>query len=172
MFFFSNFARVASKHDREALFGVFRVMKRKAAVSAILVMLLAVSTLSYAETGSIQITFVRAGRFIEGTGNLFYETNKYRFDISGLDTTLIRVRKLYLVGAALNLRAAEDIVGTYAAVDAGSAVVGYAMQARLQNANGVILEIEGVNLANKFTLDLTGMTITSREWTPQLDLHL
>src|SRR5579863_3643078 len=102
MFFFSNFARVASKHDREALFGVFRVMKRKAAVSAILVMLLAVSTLSYAETGSIQITFVRAGRFIEGTGNLFYETNKYRFDISGLDTTLIRVRKLYLVGAALN----------------------------------------------------------------------
>jgi len=70
------------------------------------------------------------------------------------------------VGAALNLRAPEDIVGTYTAVDAGSAVVGYAKQARLQNAKGVILEVDGVDLASKFNLDLAGMTITSHEWEP------
>jgi hypothetical protein len=57
------------------------------------------------------------------------------------------------------LRIAADIAGTYRAVAAGVTVGGGAQVARFQNANGVILELLGVQLGLKVVLGSAGMTI-------------
>jgi len=64
-----------------------------------------------------------------------------------------------LVGTASNLRNPADIAGTYAAVGAGFALVGAAKVARLQNANGVVIELHGVQIGLDVSLNLSGLTI-------------
>ena len=65
-----------------------------------------------------------------------------------------------LAGRARNLRRASDIAGTYTAVGAGLAVAGGAATARMQNANGVILEVRGTKVGFSASLDLSGLTIS------------
>ncbi len=48
-----------------------------------------------------------------------------------------------LVGRATNLRTAADIAGSYSVASAGLAVAGGAKVATLQNANGVVLQLQG-----------------------------
>ena len=65
-------------------------------------------------------------------------------------------------GRALNLRRASDIVGTYTALGAGLAIAGGARTARLQNSNGVILELSGRQVGFEASLSLGGLTIAMR----------
>ena len=70
-----------------------------------------------------------------------------------------------LVGTAYNLQTAADIVGDYKTIAAGLTVGGGGQVARYQNANGVILELVGVELGLQMVLGSAGMTITLRcEW--------
>jgi hypothetical protein len=131
------------------------------AVAAIVFVLAGESSVSHAEDGRVQITLFKAGRIVDGTGLLFYETKKYRLHIDHINSDVIHIKRIDLVGTVSNLQTAKEIVGTYTVVDAASAVVGHAKPARLQNAGGVILEVHGVNHAREF--NLAGMIITSRE---------
>jgi hypothetical protein len=124
-------------------------------------LLVAASGPADAESGRIQITLDKTGY---GSGNLFYEAQKYGLSISGIKVSGFRITKVELTGTALNLDSAADIVGTYAGGDAGVAIVGPAKTARLENPKGVVLEIQGVNLSRKFTLNLDGITIKTLGW--------
>jgi hypothetical protein len=134
----------------------------KCALLIVLALLLvAASGPADAESGRIQITLDKTGY---GSGNLFYEAQKYGLSISGIKVSGFRITKVELTGTALNLDSAADIVGTYAGGDAGVAIVGPAKTARLENPKGVVLEIKGVNLSRKFTLNLDGITIKTLGW--------
>jgi hypothetical protein len=116
---------------------------------------------TFAETGRIHITLDKTGY---GSGNLFYEAQKYGLSISGVKVRGFRITRIELTGAALNLNSAADITGTYTGADAEVSIVGQAKTARLENPKGVALEIQGVNLNRKFTLNLDGITIKTLGW--------
>jgi len=65
-----------------------------------------------------------------------------------------------LVGTATNLRTAADIAGSYSAASAGLAVAGGAKVATLQNANGVVLKLQGRQVGFEASLSLSGLTIS------------
>jgi hypothetical protein len=65
-----------------------------------------------------------------------------------------------LVGTASNLRTAADIAGTYSALSAGIAVAGGGKVATLQNANGVVLQVQGSQVGFSASLSVSGLTIS------------
>ena len=67
-----------------------------------------------------------------------------------------------MVGRAYNLRSPRDIVGTYAAVGSSVAVAGGVKAVRLQNQNGVVLELQGRQAGFEASLALSGVTISMR----------
>ena len=67
-----------------------------------------------------------------------------------------------LVGRTTNLRRASDIIGTYTAVGAGVAIAGGATAARLQNQNGVVVEVRGRQVGLEASLNLSGMSVSMR----------
>ena len=145
--------------------GFFGVLKVVVVLAALTGMSRSAPTQSAAEPGRIQITLVKAG-YGEGSGILFHKGQKYGLGIGGTKLKGFWIRKVNLIGTALNLQSAEDIIGTYTAVDGDIAIVGSAKMARLENPKGVDLEIQGVNLGRRFTLNLAGLTIKNLGWQP------
>jgi len=140
------------------------MFKLVTAFAALTVMSMSAHAQSDAETGRVQITFVKAGG--EGNGNLFFDGQKYGLSINGIKISGFRITRIDLVGTASNLRSASDIIGTYTAADAKGATVAYARMAQLGNQKGAILEVRGVNLNRRFTLNLSGMSIKNLGWQP------
>jgi hypothetical protein len=139
----------------------FWILQFVTAFAALTVMSTTALAQSDADPGRVQITFVKAGG--EGNGNLFFEGQKYGLSINGIKIGGFRITRIDLVGTALNLRSASDIIGTYTAADAKGATVGYARMAQLENQKG---EVRGVNLNRRFTLNLSGMNIKNLGWQP------
>ena len=146
--------------NRRDFFWMFKLVT---AFAALTVMSMSAYAQSDEEPGRLQITFMKAER--EGNGNLFFDGQKYGLSINGIKIGF-RITRIDLVGTALNLRSASDIIGTYTATDAKGATVGYARMAELANQKGVVLEIRGVNLRRRFTLNLSGMNIKNLGWQP------
>ena len=145
----------------------FGTLKFVAAFAALTVMPMSASAQADAE-GRIQVTFLKA-EHDGGSGSLFYQTQKYGLGVSGIKIRGFWTTRIDLIGTVLNLRSAADIIGTYTAVDGGIATVGPAKMARLENPKGVVLEIQGVNMRRRSTLDLAGMTIKNLGWQPSPD---
>jgi len=116
-----------------------------------------------AESARLQITLVKT-RYGGSSGILFYQGQKYGLAISGTQLKGVWIRRVDLIGDAVNLRSATDIVGTFSAVDERFGTLGHAKTARLENPKGVIIEIRGVNLKRNFTLNLSGMIIKNVGW--------
>jgi hypothetical protein len=140
------------------------MLKLVTAFVALTVMSRSAYAQSDVETGRVQITFMKAAG--EGNGNLFFDGQKYGLSINGIKIGGFRITRIDLVGTASKLRSASDIIGTYTATDAKGATVGYARMAQLANQKGVVLEIRGVNLRRRFTLNLSGMDIKNVGWQP------
>jgi hypothetical protein len=147
--------------------GSFWILKFVAAFTALTAMPMSASAQTEAE-GRLQITLLKAGQD-SGSGSLFYQTQKYGLGVSGIKIRGFWRTRIDLIGTALNLRSAADIIGAYTPVDDGAATVGPARTARLENPKGVVLEIQGVNMIRRFTLNLAGMTIKNLGWQPSPD---
>jgi hypothetical protein len=124
-----------------------RTLKLVMAFASLTVMSISAYAQSDAETGRVQITFVKAGG--EGNGNLFFGGQKYGLSINGIKIGGFRIKRIDLVGTASNLRSASDIIGTYTAADAKDATVAYARMAQLGNQKGVVLEVRGGELESQ-----------------------
>ncbi len=147
------------------MFAIYRAMKCGAAVIVAALMLFAVAAPSRAETGSVRITVTKVGFIVGvggGSGTLHLHGRNYPLSIGGVSVGTIGAASADLVGRAYHLRRPEDIVGTYTAVSAGVAVAGGAKAARLQNANGVVLELQGRQVGAELSLSLSGMTVSMR----------
>ncbi len=137
------------------------ILKIVAVIAALTAAPMTASADNDAESGRLQMTLVKTGG---SSGILFYQGHKYGLAISGTQLKGIWITKIDLIGDALNLRSAADIVGTFTAGDGGDATLRHAKTVRLENSKGVILEIRGVNLKRSFTLNLSGMIIKNVGW--------
>jgi len=104
---------------------------------------LAAPTPSQAQSGTVRIEIVKAGFIVGvqgGSGTLTYKGKRYPLNIGGVSLgATVGASKAVLVGTARNLRNVSDIAGTYAAAEAGLAVVTGRKEARLRNDKGVVL---------------------------------
>ncbi|WP_249780461.1 hypothetical protein [Bradyrhizobium sp. dw_411] len=138
------------------------IKKISLAVVVSAAMLMSISE-SYAGTGTVRLRVFKAGFIIGGGGGkgvLNYQGHIAYFRVGGIGVGTIGVAETRYAGVAYNLRSPADIYGTYSAAGAGIAVVGGAKVARLQNANGVVLELRGVQAGFEASLGLGGMTVT------------
>jgi hypothetical protein len=147
------------------MLGQTRLLQFAAAMLAAIMLAIA-PTPSQAQTGRVYIELVRAGFIVGvtgGSGTLVYHGRRYPLSVSGVSIgATIGASKVVLVGTARNLRGPRDIAGPYTAAGAGGAVIRGPRVARLQNANGVILELRGQGVGLEVSLDLSGMTISLR----------
>jgi hypothetical protein len=114
------------------------------------------------EVGRIHAKIVKAGFIVGlggGSGTLTFQGHKYPLSFGGISAGMIGLAGVELVGTASNLRTPADIAGAYTAVGAGIAVVGGAKVARMQNANGVVIELHGVQIGVDLSLNLSELTI-------------
>ena len=140
-----------------------RAWKLCAAAVAATVMLVGVSSQSYAETGSVRLRVTKVGFIVGvggGSGVLSFRGQNYRLGVGGVSVGTIGAAGADLVGTATNLRSAADIVGTYTAVSASVAVAGGGKVATLQNSNGVVLHLRGRQIGLEASLSLSGMTLS------------
>ena len=147
------------------MLGVIRAIKIGSTVMAAAIILLSTLSLSHAETGSIRLNIGKAGFIIGiggGSGTLRFRGRDYPVSVGGISVGTIGVSGADLVGRVYNLRSAADIAGTYTAVSGGVAVAGGAKIARLQNANGVVMELQGAQVGLEVSFSLSGMTVALR----------
>ncbi|HTL64568.1 MAG TPA: hypothetical protein VL305_06200 [Pseudolabrys sp.] len=140
-----------------------RTIKCAAAAFVAAAMLMVATLPSQADTGTVRFRVGSAGFIVGvggGSGTLTFHGKTYPLRISGVSLGMIGVSSADLVGRARNLRRASDIAGSYTAVGAGLAVAGGASTARMQNANGVVLEVRGTKVGFSASLDLSGLTIS------------
>lgn len=139
-----------------------RAIKVTAAVLIAVIALSVVSTESRAQTGRVRLHIVKAGFIIGvggGSGVLIYHGQRIPLSISGIGVGSLGFAEVDLVGTAYNLPRPGLIAGTYAAAGAGATFVGGGQVARLQNQNGVILEVHGVQVGFQVSIGLGGMTV-------------
>jgi hypothetical protein len=143
----------------------YRTAIFSAAAVAAAVMLMGVPSPSHAQTGTIRVNVTKAGFIVGvggGSGTLTFKGRNYPLSIGGLSVGTFGATSADLVGNAYNLRTPADVTGTYTAVGAGVAIVAGGKAVRLQNANGVILELRGRQVGLEVSLNLSGMTVSLR----------
>jgi hypothetical protein len=154
---------IQSQTGREGkMVGFIRATKFGLVVMAAALMLVGMPSQSSAQVGRIHAKILKAGFIIGlggGSGTLTYQGHKYPLRLGGISAGMIGLAGMELVGTASNLRTPADIAGAYTAVGAGIAVIGGAKVARMQNANGVIIELHGVQIGLDVSLNLSGLTI-------------
>jgi hypothetical protein len=91
---------------------------------------------------------------------LTYYGKRYGLAVSGVGIGSLGVATVDLVATASNLRSPASIAGTYGGAGAGGTFVGGGQAATLQNANGVVLRLQGVQAGFQVSLGLGGMTIS------------
>ena len=129
------------------------------------VMLAAAPSLSYAENGTVSMRISKVGFIVGvggGSGTLTFKGKHYRLSIGGVSAGTIGVASMNLVGTATNLRTAADIAGSYSVASAGLAVAGGGKVATLQNANGVVLQLQGRQVGFEASVAVSGLTISLR----------
>ena len=129
------------------------------------VVLTAAPSLSYAESGSVSMRISKVGFIVGvggGSGTLTFKGKHYRLSIGGVSAGTIGVASMNLVGTATNLRTAADIAGSYSVASAGLAVAGGGKVATLQNANGVVLQLQGPQVGFEASPAVSGLTIGLR----------
>jgi hypothetical protein len=120
---------------------------------------------SQAETGTVHVRVVNMGFILSaggGEGVLTYRGKGYPFTVSGIGVGVIGAAAAELRGRAYNLRRPSDIAGTYSVIGAGAAVVGGVRATRLQNANGVVLALQGGQVGLQLSAGMSGVTIAMR----------
>ncbi|MFZ0524390.1 MAG: hypothetical protein WBF24_13105 [Xanthobacteraceae bacterium] len=109
---------------------------------------------------------VKTRHAVQGFGNLFYNGERYRIEVEGIAVNSLKSRRTDLAGSVENMHAASDILGTYEPEElGGNTIVDNNKPVRIKNKNEVIIDVHGVNLG-RLSLDLAGMTVTSRGWGP------
>ena len=140
-----------------------RFTKRFAALIAAAVVLAGATLPAQADNGRVRIRITKAGFIVGfggGEGVLNFNGRNYPFRVSGISGGTIGVAHMDLIGTAHNLKRPTDIAGSYTAGSASIAVVGGAKVARVQNANGVVLELHGAQVGLEVSLNVGGATIT------------
>jgi opacity protein-like surface antigen len=126
--------------------------------------LLAASASAVADSGTVRISFVKAGWVIGGSvgsGTLTFRGRTYPLSIGGLSYGFtFGVSQTDLHGRVSNIFRPSDIEGVYGAAGAGGAVIRGPQAVILTNQRGAVLELAGSQTGLIINLDLSGMAVT------------
>ncbi|MDG4549186.1 MAG: DUF1134 domain-containing protein [Candidatus Contendobacter sp.] len=97
-----------------------------------------------------------------GSGTLTFKGKKYSFKLKGLSAGLnVGISRMSAVGEVFALKKVSDFPGTYTVLAAGVAVGGGVGGLRLQNENGVIMNLRSRTKGLNLNLgNVTGLTVT------------
>lgn len=132
------------------------------ALSAVLA--LGVSSTARADSGTVRISFIKAGWIIGGavgSGTLTFRGRNYPLSIGGLTYGLtFGGSQTYLRGRVSNIFRPQDIEGVYGAAGAGATVIRGPQAIILSNQKGAVLEVSGTQTGLMLNLDLSGMALS------------
>jgi len=119
-----------------------------------------------ADTGTVRISFIKAGWVIGGTigsGTLTFRGRTYPLSIGGLSYGLtFGGAQTNLRGRVTNIFHPRDVEGVYGAGSAGAAVIRGPQAAILTNQRGAVMELTGSQTGLLVNLDLNGMAVSLR----------
>lgn len=131
-----------------------------------LVATLAASTSALADSGTVRISFVKAGWVIggsAGSGTLTFRGRTYPLSIGGLSYGFtFGASQTNLHGRVRNIFRPSDIEGVYGAGSAGAAVIRGPQAVILTNQKGAVLELSGAQTGLMVNFDLSGMALSLR----------
>jgi hypothetical protein len=135
----------------------------KTAAAALAAVFMAASAPAFAGTGKVRLRMANAGFIVGlggGSGALTFQGHTYPLRIGGVTIGTIGASGGTLVGRALNINQPTDIAGTFTAIGAGVAIAGGARVMRMQNSNGVILELQGMQAGFEANAGLSGFSLS------------
>ncbi len=125
-----------------------------------------VSSATYADSGTIRISVLKAGWFIGGSGGsgtLTFRGRRYPLSIGGLSAGLVfGASETHFVGTVRNIFSPSDVAGVYGAAGAGAAIGAGASAIVLTNDKGAVLSLSGRQVGLIANADLSGMAISLR----------
>jgi hypothetical protein len=135
-----------------------------AAVAMLSMALSAAFTSSWADSGTVRISFIKAGWIVGGavgSGTLNFRGRTYGLAIGGLTYGLtFGGSQTFLHGRVSNIFRPQDIEGVYGAAGAGATVIRGPQAIILTNQNGALLEVSGTQTGLMLNLDLSGMALS------------
>ena len=123
-----------------------------------------ISSAAHADSGTIRISFVKAGWIIggsAGSGTLTFRGRNYPLAIGGLSYGFtFGGSQTHLVGTVTNIFRPSDVAGVYGAAGAGAAVGAGAQAIVLRNEKGAVLTLSGRQVGLIASADLSGLAIS------------
>jgi hypothetical protein len=142
-----------------------RRLPLRATIGALIV-ILATGLSAQADSGTVRISFIKAGWVIGGSvgsGTLTFRGRTYRLSVGGLSYGFtFGGSQTNLVGRVSNINQPSDIAGVYGAGSAGAAVLRGAQAIVLTNQKGALLELSGSQKGLIVNLDLSGLALSLR----------
>ena len=139
---------------------------RKAFVALMALTGASLSSAAYADTGRVQLSVLKAGWFLGGSGGsgtLVFKGKQYPLSIGGVSGGLVfGASQTNLSGRVSNIRRPSDVAGVYGAVGAGAAVGTGARVITLRNEKGALLQLQGQQAGLMVNVDVSGMAIAMR----------
>ncbi len=125
-----------------------------------------VSSPAFADSGTVRISFLKAGWVIGGTigsGTLTFRGRSYPLSIGGLSYGLtFGGSQTNLRGTVSNIFNPRDVEGVYGAGSAGAAIIRGPQAVILTNQKGAVMQLSGTQTGLILNLDLNGMGVTLR----------
>ena len=119
-----------------------------------------------ADSGTVRISFVKAGIVIGGavgSGTLTFRGRTYRLTVGGLSYGFtFGGSQTYLHGTVSNIIDPRDIEGVYGAAGAGATVIRGPQAIVLTNQKGAVLQVSGNQTGLMVNLDLSGMALSMK----------
>lgn len=135
-------------------------------IVALVAMLAGLSSPAHADSGTVRISFIKAGVIIGGAvgrGTLTFQGRSYRISVGGISYGFtFGGSQTYLHGRVTNIIRPSDIEGVYGAAGAGATVIRGPQAIVLTNQKGAILELSGNQTGLMVNLDLSGLALSLR----------
>jgi hypothetical protein len=119
-----------------------------------------------ADSGTVRISFIKAGWVIGGavgSGTMTFKGRTYPLSVGGLSYGLtFGGSQTILRGRVSNIFRPSDIEGVFGAAGAGATVIRGPQAIILTNQKGAVLEVSGQQTGLMVNLDLSGMALSLR----------
>jgi hypothetical protein len=119
-----------------------------------------------ADSGTVRLSFIKAGWVIGGSvgsGTMTFRGRTYPLVIGGISYGLtFGGSQTFLRGRVTNIYRPSDIEGVYGAAGAGATVIRGPQAIVLANQKGAVLELAGNQTGLMVNLDLSGMALSLR----------
>lgn len=137
---------------------------RSIATAFVALLALSCASAARADSGTVRISFIKAGWIIGGSvgeGTLTFRGRTYRLGIGGISYGFtFGGSQTNLSGRVRNINHPSDIEGVYGAAGAGATVIRGPQAIILTNQKGAILELSGRQTGLMINLDLSGLALS------------